>query len=51
VIATLVLNALKVSPGRDHTRPDDYHADAGDPGVEELDLEDVAAEPPVRGPS
>ncbi|HET8718558.1 MAG TPA: sodium:solute symporter [Nocardioidaceae bacterium] len=51
VIATVVLNALKVSPGRDHTRPDDYHADAGDPGVEELDLEDVAAEPPVRGTS
>jgi hypothetical protein len=46
-----VLNALKVLPGRDHTRPEDYHADAGDPGVEELDLEDVAAEPPVRGTS
>jgi SSS family solute:Na+ symporter len=36
VVLTLVLRALKVDEGVDHTRPQDYVADAGDPGVEEV---------------
>ena len=35
VVLTVVLRALKVDEGVDQTRPQDYHADAGDPGVEE----------------
>ena len=35
VVLTVVLRAMKVDPGVDQTRPQDYHADAGDPGVEE----------------
>ena len=35
VALTGVLRALNVDPGVDQTRPQDYHADAGDPGVEE----------------
>jgi SSS family solute:Na+ symporter len=34
VIATLVLKAMKVDPGRDETIRGDYFADAGDPRVE-----------------
>ncbi len=34
VVLTLVLNAAKVSNGRDRTRPGDYFADAGDPRVD-----------------
>lgn len=34
VALTLVLRALKVDEGVDQTRPQDYHADLGDPGVE-----------------
>jgi solute:Na+ symporter, SSS family len=35
VALTFVLRALKVDEGVDQTRPQDFHADAGDPGVEE----------------
>jgi SSS family solute:Na+ symporter len=48
VVLTAVLNALKVSGGEDHTSPEDYKADAGDEGVEELDLDEAAADTPVR---
>src|SRR5919112_2968046 len=48
-IATLVLRALNADPGRDHTRPSDYTADAGDPGVEDIPLEDVAGQEVGRG--
>ena len=48
VALTVVLNALKVSPGADHTSADDYHADAGDEGVEELDVDDLSTDTPVR---
>jgi solute:Na+ symporter, SSS family len=36
VLLTLVLRAAKVPPGSDETSPSDYHADAGDPGVQEV---------------
>ena len=36
VVLTLVLRALKVPNGADETSPTDYHADAGDPGVEDV---------------
>ncbi len=35
VVLTVVFRAMKVDEGIDRTRPQDYHADAGDPGVEE----------------
>jgi solute:Na+ symporter, SSS family len=35
VVLTVVLRALKVDEGVDQTRPQDYHADSGDPGVED----------------
>ena len=35
VVLTVVFRAMKVDEGVDQTRPQDYHADAGDPGVEE----------------
>ncbi|MFB7505902.1 sodium:solute symporter family protein, partial [Streptomyces broussonetiae] len=34
VVLTLVLKALKAPEGIDETKPEDYTADAGDPGVE-----------------
>jgi SSS family solute:Na+ symporter len=34
VVVTLLLNAAKVSNGRDSTTPGDYYADAGDPRVD-----------------
>ena len=38
VAVTVVLRALKIDEGVDQTRPQDYHADLGDPGVDaELD--------------
>jgi SSS family solute:Na+ symporter len=38
VVLTVVFRAMKVDEGVDQTRPQDYHADAGDPGVaDELD--------------
>ena len=36
VVLTFVLRALKVEEGVDQTSPSDYHADAGDPGVEDV---------------
>jgi solute:Na+ symporter, SSS family len=41
VIVTLVLNAMKVSNGRDETIKGDYFADAGDPRVERHLTDDV----------
>lgn len=35
VVLTAVFRAMKVDEGVDQTRPQDYHADSGDPGVEE----------------
>jgi SSS family solute:Na+ symporter len=35
VVLTAILRAAHVSAGTDRTRPQDYHADAGDTGVEE----------------
>ncbi|WP_344616846.1 sodium:solute symporter family protein [Dactylosporangium salmoneum] len=37
VFGTLVLRLLRVRPGRDGTRPDDYDADADDPMVKRLE--------------
>jgi SSS family solute:Na+ symporter len=37
VVLTLVLRALKVAEGKDFTHKSDYLADAGDPGVKDLD--------------
>ncbi|MBZ5738101.1 monocarboxylate uptake permease MctP [Nocardioides mangrovi] len=43
VVLTVVLRAMKVDEGVDQTRPQDFHADLGDPGVEEeLDAETPA---------
>jgi SSS family solute:Na+ symporter len=47
-LLTVVLDALKVSGGADHTSPDDYLADSGDAGVEEIDLGEHAADAPRR---
>jgi SSS family solute:Na+ symporter len=47
-LLTVVLDALKVSGGADHTSPDDYLADSGDAGVEEIDLGEHAADAPLR---
>ena len=47
--ATFLLRAGNVDGGRDHTSPDDYKADAGDPGVEDLPLEDMAGREVGRG--
>ena len=35
VVLTVVFRALQLDPGVDRTRPQDFHVDAGDPGVEE----------------
>jgi SSS family solute:Na+ symporter len=48
IVLTLVFNALKVSAGADHTSASDYKADAGDEGVEELDVDDLSTETPTR---
>ncbi|GAA4748800.1 sodium:solute symporter family protein [Nocardioides endophyticus] len=40
IVLTFVFRTMKVDEGVDRTRPQDYHADAGDPGVvEEVDPE------------
>jgi solute:Na+ symporter, SSS family len=39
VALTFVFRAMKVAEGVDETRPSDYHADAGDPGVTEVPLD------------
>jgi SSS family solute:Na+ symporter len=44
VVLSLVLNAAKVSNGRDRTRPGDYYAEAGDPRVD-ADLQRDPAQP------
>ena len=50
VVLTVVLRALKVSPGTDGTAPDDYYSEAGDPHViDQLDL-DVEARAAGRAP-
>ncbi|GAA5024797.1 monocarboxylate uptake permease MctP [Actinopolymorpha pittospori] len=36
VVLTLVFRAFKVAEGHDETSPDDYHADAGEPGVRDV---------------
>ena len=36
VLLTFVFRAMKVAEGADETSPSDYHADAGDPGVEDV---------------
>jgi SSS family solute:Na+ symporter len=48
VVATVVYRALKVDEGTDQTRAEDYHADRGDPGVEDLP---VAERPSEEVPS
>lgn len=48
VIITVILNALKVSNGRDDTIKGDYFADAGDPRVEKhRDMDDQLTAGPV----
>jgi SSS family solute:Na+ symporter len=47
-LLTVVFDALRVSGGVDHTSPDDYLADSGDAGVEEIDLGEHAADAPLR---
>jgi SSS family solute:Na+ symporter len=42
VLLTFAFRALKMAEGVDQTRPSDYHADAGDPGVEDVPLDDPA---------
>ena len=37
VVGTAVLRLLRVPAGTDHTRPEDYTADADDPSVERLE--------------
>jgi SSS family solute:Na+ symporter len=49
LLATVLFRALGTDPGRDHTRPSDYTADAGDAGVEDIPLEDVAGQEVGRG--
>ncbi len=44
IVMTFVLNALKVAAGTDHTVAADYKADAGDEGVEELDVDALSTD-------
>src|SRR3954447_16328901 len=39
VVLTFVFRGLKVAEGVDETRPSDYHADAGDPGVTQVPMD------------
>ena len=48
LVLTLVFNAVKLSAGADHTVPEDYKADAGDEGVEELDVDDLSTDTQTR---
>jgi solute:Na+ symporter, SSS family len=49
VALTFVCRGLKLAEGVDQTSPGDYHADAGDPGVEEvLESEPGTAAPTTR---
>jgi SSS family solute:Na+ symporter len=36
VVLTVVFRAMNLANGADETVPSDYHADAGDPGVENV---------------
>jgi SSS family solute:Na+ symporter len=44
VVVTVILNALKVPGGDDQTSPEDYSVDAGDPRVEQLQLDTMAGD-------
>ena len=44
VVLTVVFRALKLPEGTDATSPEDYHADAGDAGVEDLPIDSMATE-------
>jgi SSS family solute:Na+ symporter len=48
-LLTVVLRAMNVPVGRDLTSPDDYHADAGDQGVEDLPLDEMAPGSVAKG--
>jgi solute:Na+ symporter, SSS family len=48
VLLTVLFNATKLSAGTDQTAPDDYHADAGDVGVGELEMDENVADTPIR---
>jgi solute:Na+ symporter, SSS family len=48
LILTVVFNATKLSAGVDQTSPNDYLADAGDPGVTELEMDENVADTPIR---
>src|SRR3954468_1243323 len=48
VVLTFVFRSLRVAEGVDETRPGDYHADAGDPGVVDV-LEGEPGTAPSRG--
>jgi solute:Na+ symporter, SSS family len=49
VLGTVLLRAMNVPSGRDHTSKGDYHADAGDVGVKELPLDEMAPEDVAKG--
>lgn len=44
VVLTFVFRATRLSAGTDQTSPGDYHADAGDAGVEDLPLDTMAGD-------
>jgi SSS family solute:Na+ symporter len=48
VVLTFVLRSLHVAEGADETRPDDYHADAGDPGVADILEGEPGTSPSLR---
>jgi SSS family solute:Na+ symporter len=48
VALTFVFRAMGVSAGHDHTSDDDYHADAGDPGVEEIEVDELSTDTQTR---
>jgi SSS family solute:Na+ symporter len=48
VVLTFVLKALKVDNGVDQTSPADYHADAGDRGVEDVLVGEPGTAPTTR---
>jgi solute:Na+ symporter, SSS family len=45
IVLTVVFRALKLAEGRDATAADDYHADAGDPGVRPMPSTTTEADP------
>jgi SSS family solute:Na+ symporter len=48
VVLTLAFRALKVPSGQDHTVPEDYKAEAGDEGVEDVDVDELSTDTPTR---